>query len=388
MGDDTLRSTGADDRAKGPADPFADVAAFLRLVGHHSLFDYFGLDRQDEGHRARDAIESRRRWAQAQQSNPKFQDEARWLLRNHNLVLQVLVERRDDYLRQLESRRTRRSVEQFDLFVQGSLASGVDSVELERAAEVQARALGLAPELAQEHLAQARANLRPAGEGGPRRGGLSQSLLAVMHDCVARGDLTAADVRRVLEEGRKRQMSDHALQRVLEVAAARAARRRQQGEDGPGSLSGAMESGVRSRETNPLDAQLRGDAIREIVDTIRGALLMGILSPSTLANVQKRGVQLGLDQRSVELVVAEARRACEQAMNGQLNPYGVLGVQPDIDQDGLRQAYQSGRRWALGLADPAEGHRGCVLVDVAWSLVRDARARARYDQSAAARASG
>lgn len=387
VGEDTSNRSPQEPQREA-VDPFAEVVGFLRTVGQHSLFDYYGLAVDADPQHAREAVDARRRWAQAQQSNPKFQDEARWLLRNHALVMRVLVERRDAYLRQLDSRRVKRAIEQFDLFVRGSLASGVDSLELDRAAAEQARSLGLSGELAVQHLREARAAVGPQAESAPRRGGLSKALLAAMHDCVARGDLSPSEVSRVLEEGRKRQMSDHALQRVLEAAASRAARRRQEPGAAEPSRSPSLDGSLSSRSSNPLDAQLRGDAIRELVDTVRGALLMGVMSTSTLVSVQRRGSQMGLDQRSVELVVAEACRACEQAQRGELNAYGVLGVDPTVDQEGLRQAYQSCRRWALDLPDLAECHRSCVLVDVAWSLVRDPRSRARYDQRAQARASG
>ena len=108
-------------------------------------------------------------------------------------------------------------------------------------------------------------------------------------------------------------------------------------------------------------------------------MLMGVLTMSTLSSLQRRGHQLGLDQRTVQLAVTEAKLAGEDMIAGKLDPYAVMQVAESVDQESLRQAYQDQRRWALGLPNPSEGVRACVRIDMAWSLVKDPRSRARYD---------
>jgi hypothetical protein len=373
-------------------DAFREIASFLRLVGHSTLFDYYDLAKDAASEDTRASLDERRRWAQSQQSNPKFQEEARWLIRHHALVATVLLDRRELYLKRIEQHRLQKTLDLLTLFVRGALRGETLSAEAESVVLDQARSLGVPGDIAQEHITRALKE-RGATRGAPqalepqRVHHSSQTMISQLREVVTRGDLSTAELERILVEGRKREMSEQAILQAIELAAQRSARRRAVEKSAAAAAPAATPQGAaRGVEAppaasvgNPLDEQLRSDAIRELVDTVRGAMLMGVLTMSTLSSLQRRGSQLGLDQRTVELAVTEAKLAGEDMIAGKLDPYAVMQVTETADHDSLRQAYQDQRRWALGLSNPTEGVRACVRIDMAWSLVKDPRSRSRYD---------
>jgi hypothetical protein len=372
---------------------FREIASFLRLVGHSTLFDYYDLPKDAAPEDTRASLDERRRWAQSQQSNPKFQEEARWLIRHHALVATVLLDRRELYLKRIEQHRLQKSLDMLTLFVRGALRGETLSAEAEAVVLDQARSLGVPDDIAHEHITRALKE-KGATRGAPqalepqRVHRASQTMISQLREVVSRGDLSTAELERILVEGRKREMSEQAILQAIELAAQRSARRRAVEKTAaavpaahPPNLAPSAEPTPppATPAGNPLDEQLRSDAIRELVDTVRGAMLMGVLTMSTLSSLQRRGHQLGLDQRTVQLAVTEAKLAGEDMIAGKLDPYAVMQVAETVDQDSLRQAYQDQRRWALGLSNPTEGVRACVRIDMAWSLVKDPRSRSRYD---------
>ena len=371
---------------------FREIASFLRLVGHSTLFDYYDLSKDAAPEDTRASLDERRRWAQSQQSNPKFQEEARWLIRHHALVATVLLDRRELYLKRIEQHRLQKSLDMLTLFVRGALRGDTLSAEAETVVLDQARSLGVPDDIAQEHITRALKE-KGATRGAPqalepqRVHRASQTMITQLREVVSRGDLSTAELERILVEGRKREMSEQAILQAIELAAQRSARRRAVEKTAAAAAPPATAATTTeptppppaAAAGNPLDDQLRSDAIRELVDTVRGAMLMGVLTMSTLSSLQRRGSQLGLDQRTVQLAVTEAKLAGEDMIAGKLDPYAVMQVAETVEQDSLRQAYQDQRRWALGLSNPTEGVRACVRIDMAWSLVKDPRSRARYD---------
>ena len=373
---------------------FREIASFLRLVGHSTLFDYYDLAKDAAPEDTRASLDERRRWAQSQQSNPKFQEEARWLIRHHSLIATVLLDRRELYLKRIEQHRLQKSLDMLTLFVRGALRGETLSAEAEAVVLDQARSLGVPEDIAQEHITRALKE-KGATRGAPqalepqRVHRASQTMITQLREVVSRGDLSTGELERILVEGRKREMSEQAILQAIDLAAQRSARRRAVEKTAAAAAPAATPPSAApnaeppppqaAHAGNPLDEQLRSDAIRELVDTVRGAMLMGVLTMSTLSSLQRRGHQLGLDQRTVQLAVTEAKLAGEDMIAGKLDPYGVMQVAESVDQESLRQAYQDQRRWALGLPNPSEGVRACVRIDMAWSLVKDPRSRARYD---------
>jgi hypothetical protein len=67
------------------------LGAFLKAQSQHSVKSYLGLKANFNEETSETALETRRVWAQAQQTNPKFQDEAIWILSNLGILRQALT---------------------------------------------------------------------------------------------------------------------------------------------------------------------------------------------------------------------------------------------------------------------------------------------------------
>ncbi len=117
--------------------------SFLVKVGKESLFEYYKLGTGAPAEELAQAVRKRREWAQGQQSNPKYRDEALWLIKNNNLVRRVLLEFQADYAAVLNIRVDQKALDTLTLFVKGTLAAGVLTPEGESAILRQGRTLGL-----------------------------------------------------------------------------------------------------------------------------------------------------------------------------------------------------------------------------------------------------
>ena len=77
--------------------PLADIVRFQYAVGAEDLYDWLGAREDAPRPEILKALQARRAWAQAQQSNPKFREAAVWLIRNYEAVLVLLVDEPERY---------------------------------------------------------------------------------------------------------------------------------------------------------------------------------------------------------------------------------------------------------------------------------------------------
>lgn len=119
------------------------IDTFLGMVGKTSLLDYYELDAGVSTDLVEKAIKRRRGWAQGQQANPKFRNEALWLIKNNALLRRVLVEHRETYVEELSSRSELKNLQVLSLFIKGTLAGGTLTADAEQAILRQARTMGL-----------------------------------------------------------------------------------------------------------------------------------------------------------------------------------------------------------------------------------------------------
>lgn len=68
------------------------AAEFCRAVGANNLFGYLNLPESASGQELSDGIRDRRKWAQSQQNNPKYKDEAKLFISHQEALLQVALE--------------------------------------------------------------------------------------------------------------------------------------------------------------------------------------------------------------------------------------------------------------------------------------------------------
>ncbi|MFH1465982.1 MAG: J domain-containing protein [Pseudomonadota bacterium] len=119
------------------------IDAFLTDVGQASLLEYYGVEPDTPSDEIAARLRSRRSWAQAQQSNPKYRFQALWLIKNNALVQRVMLQEQRAYMEAVAARERDRKLQMLDLFVQGSLVSGRLTDEAEAAIRRQAHEMGL-----------------------------------------------------------------------------------------------------------------------------------------------------------------------------------------------------------------------------------------------------
>jgi hypothetical protein len=119
------------------------IDQFLGMVNKSSLLEYYELAVDASGDDAEQAIKRRRGWAQGQQANPKFREEALWLIRNQALLRKVLVDERDEYVAEVNSRKVSREIERVALLAKGTMVTGVLTLDAERFIHQQAAELGV-----------------------------------------------------------------------------------------------------------------------------------------------------------------------------------------------------------------------------------------------------
>ncbi|MCK6515105.1 DnaJ domain-containing protein [Myxococcota bacterium] len=119
------------------------IDQFLGMVNKTSLLEYYELAADASGDDAEQAIKRRRGWAQGQQANPKFREEALWLIRNQALLRKVLVDERDDYVAEVNSRKVTREIDRLAPLAKGTMVTGVLTADAERFIHQEAADLGV-----------------------------------------------------------------------------------------------------------------------------------------------------------------------------------------------------------------------------------------------------
>lgn len=119
-----------------------EIERFLTSVGQSSLHAYYGVSPDAPAEDLEAAVKRRRAWAQGQQANPKFKNEALFLIKQHAMLRRALVEEPES-LRSLEAG-VGRSLDALTAFIKGAVADGVLTAAAEAAVRHQGRQLRLA----------------------------------------------------------------------------------------------------------------------------------------------------------------------------------------------------------------------------------------------------
>lgn len=134
-----------------------EIERFLTSVGQPSLFAYYGVARGAPVEELEAALKKRRAWAQGQQANPKFKDEALFLIKQHALLRKALIDE-PDALGSLDAG-VNRSLDALTAFIKGAIVDGTLSAAAEASVRHQGRQLQLSDaaitERIQEVLAEA-----------------------------------------------------------------------------------------------------------------------------------------------------------------------------------------------------------------------------------------
>jgi hypothetical protein len=235
-----------------------EIDKFLTLTGAVDLFAYMGLPATADADMADLAIQDRREWAQTQQANPKYRNEALWVIRNSAIIRKALVQDVAAYRAHTSKRSLEPRLRQLEDFIQGVLSGGGLTPKATEAIRKKGQALGVPPD------------------------NLTQRLEALLE---ARGRELAD-----LEEDRTEDM----LPPTVEV------------DDDPSSdsVSVVFESEDSFNEMPDFLAkdQSPEDELRDIV---RGLRLQGMLQSSLEAMVFRRGKRMGLSDTVIRRIINE-----------------------------------------------------------------------------------
>jgi hypothetical protein len=119
------------------------VEAFLQQRGATDLYAYLKLTDDADLAEVEAALKKRRRWAQGQQSNPKYRSEAVWLIKNLSTLHHVLLEQGADYRSHLDSARSAEALATLEPFILGALADGVLTAKAEAVLLARGMEMGL-----------------------------------------------------------------------------------------------------------------------------------------------------------------------------------------------------------------------------------------------------
>jgi hypothetical protein len=120
-----------------------DIQRFLNSVEKQDLFEYLDVEQAADEATVTHALQVRRSWAQGQQANPKFRNEALWLIKNIENLKTALITERADYLLEIKQRHEETKLETLSIFIKGTLTDGELTARGEEAIELEGEQLGL-----------------------------------------------------------------------------------------------------------------------------------------------------------------------------------------------------------------------------------------------------
>ena len=101
-----------------------EIDRFLLSTGKENLYDYLGTEPAASTEERETAITSKRKWAQGQQSNPKYKQEAVWFIRHLALCQEAVLHQADNYLAHVRAKEDAHKLESLSKFIAGVVSQG------------------------------------------------------------------------------------------------------------------------------------------------------------------------------------------------------------------------------------------------------------------------
>ena len=120
-----------------------EIHRFTASVEKPDLYVYLDIDPDSDRDTITHALQVRRSWAQGQQANPKFRQEALWVIKNIGLIKEALIGGAAAYKGDLADRDERAKLDTLSMFIKGTLAEGELTARGEEAIQKQAKEMGL-----------------------------------------------------------------------------------------------------------------------------------------------------------------------------------------------------------------------------------------------------
>ena len=125
------------------ANALDEIHRFTQSVEQPDLYAYLEIEQSADRAAITHALQVRRSWAQGQQANPKYRQEALWLIKNISLLKTALIEESERYQKDIAIRDERTKLETLSMFIKGTLAEGELTARGEEAIQEQAKNMGL-----------------------------------------------------------------------------------------------------------------------------------------------------------------------------------------------------------------------------------------------------
>ena len=120
-----------------------EIHRFTASVEKPDLYAYLDIDPSADRETITHALQVRRSWAQGQQANPKYRQEALWVIKNIGLLKEALIAEASAYKSDLAGRDERAKLDTLSMFIKGTLADGELTARGEEAIQKQAKEMGL-----------------------------------------------------------------------------------------------------------------------------------------------------------------------------------------------------------------------------------------------------
>ena len=235
-----------------------EIDKFLTLTGAVDLFAYMGLPPTADADMADLAMQDRREWAQTQQANPKYRNEALWIIRNSAIVRKALVQDVAAYRAHTSKRSLEPRLRQLEDFIAGVLSGGGLTPKATEAIRKKGQALGVPLET------------------------LTQRLEALLE---ARG-------REIAEQDEER--TEDLAPPTVEV------------DDDPSSDSVSVTFENEDSFNEMPDFLAKDQSPEdELKDIVRGLRLQGMLQANLEAMVFRRGKRMGLSDTVIRRIIGE-----------------------------------------------------------------------------------
>lgn len=343
---------------------FEEIHRFLAELGRESLFDYLGVAAEASDDELRQTLAQRRRWAQAQQANPKFRSEAVWLIRNSALLEQTLLTEREAYTSHLDAGEDKKNLELLSLFIRGTMFSGRFTKDAEEAIRQQAERIGISQEVLDariEELLSQNDAIRgdpppPAPEPEPTEVDYSTLLNTRLREIFAQNLLPTDQVEEILSTGRTkgfspRQLVVHLDRQILEARGI--------------STTPPPRRPATWQTLRPMDK----NQLRELVDALRGALMQDTLGASMERLLAQQAEKAGLQAHVWQGLLNVARSHTASFRDGSADPWEVLGMSGARDRGEARRAYAQLRTWAWTHPDALKCANTSLELDAAWAAI-------------------
>ncbi len=142
-----------------------EVARFLQGQGRSDLFAYYELSHECSAAEADEAVRKRRRWAQGQQSNPKYKSEALFVIKNNGFLSQLMTRDLEAYRTLVRTQSAANPLETFLLHLRRAVEAGPVTAAVETGLIQKGRELGLKDPVIQQHLSlYTETTVRESGE--------------------------------------------------------------------------------------------------------------------------------------------------------------------------------------------------------------------------------